>query len=97
MPSSKRRSYRSRSSNILERENFEVDNNEDFVSVIADGAPVCETYFGFIETTFDALLIFQGCRLGITSRVEGRLKELEKNQIRSGSVFVYTEESGIKR
>ncbi|CEP08387.1 hypothetical protein [Parasitella parasitica] len=57
-----------------------------------------ETFFGYIETTQDALLIFEGCRRGLVPRVSRRLQEKERRMIRSGSVFVFDEsESGIKR
>ncbi|OAD03888.1 hypothetical protein MUCCIDRAFT_141801 [Mucor lusitanicus CBS 277.49] len=59
---------------------------------------MAETFFGYIETTKDALLIFEGCRRGLIPRVSRRLQEKERRMIRSGSVFVFDEsESGIKR
>ncbi|KAL9558534.1 hypothetical protein MBANPS3_000870 [Mucor bainieri] len=59
---------------------------------------MAETFFGYIETTQDALLIFEGCRRGLIPRVSRRLQEKERRMIRSGSVFVFDEsESGIKR
>ncbi|KAJ1933627.1 Gluconate transport-inducing protein [Linderina macrospora] len=57
-----------------------------------------ETYRGCIETTDDALLIFEACRLGMLQRVSRRLVEDERNCIQSGSVYVWDEsESGIRR
>ncbi|KAI8985904.1 Gti1/Pac2 family-domain-containing protein [Pilobolus umbonatus] len=57
-----------------------------------------ETFFGYIDTTQDVLLIFEGCRRGLLPRVCRRLQEKERRMIRSGSVFVFDEkESGIKR
>ncbi|KAI9478858.1 MAG: Gti1/Pac2 family-domain-containing protein [Benjaminiella poitrasii] len=57
-----------------------------------------ETFHGYIETTQDVLLIFEGCRRGLIPRVCRRLQEKERRMIRSGSVFVFDErESGIKR
>ncbi|KAI8319737.1 hypothetical protein GQ54DRAFT_299120 [Martensiomyces pterosporus] len=57
-----------------------------------------ETYHGYIETTDDALLIFEACRLGMLQRVSRRLCEDERRCIQSGSVFVWDEsESGIRR
>ncbi|OLY81698.1 cAMP-independent regulatory protein pac2 [Smittium mucronatum] len=57
-----------------------------------------ETYFGYIESTNDCLLIFEACRLGILKCVQRRLSDDERVQISSGSIFVWDEEdSGIKR
>jgi len=53
---------------------------------------------GWIETTGDALLIFEAARRGLIPRVTRRLVESERKMITSGSVFVFDEaESGIKR
>ncbi|KAJ1672946.1 Gluconate transport-inducing protein, partial [Spiromyces aspiralis] len=57
-----------------------------------------ETYYGFVETTRDALLIFEACRLNLLPRVQRRFGERERQSIRSGSVFVWDEEeSGMRR
>ncbi|KAI8802220.1 Gti1/Pac2 family-domain-containing protein [Cladochytrium replicatum] len=57
-----------------------------------------ETFFGLIETTHDAFIVFESCRLGLLQRVGRRLHEAERKEVRSGSVFVYNEkESSIKR
>ncbi|KAI9019541.1 Gti1/Pac2 family-domain-containing protein [Phycomyces nitens] len=57
-----------------------------------------ETFHGYIETTQDVLLVFEGCRRGLLPRVRRRLQEKERKTIQSGSVFVFDErESGIKR
>ncbi|KAI8384839.1 Gti1/Pac2 family-domain-containing protein [Radiomyces spectabilis] len=59
---------------------------------------VAETFHGYIETTQDVLLIFEGCRRNLLPRIGRRLQERERKMIRSGSVFVFDEkESGIKR
>ncbi|ORY93361.1 Gti1/Pac2 family-domain-containing protein [Syncephalastrum racemosum] len=59
---------------------------------------VTETFHGFIETTQDVLLVFEGCRRGLLPRICRRLQEKERRMIQSGSVFVFDErESGIKR
>jgi hypothetical protein len=56
---------------------------------------MAETFHGYIETTQDVLLIFEGCRRGLIPRVCRRLQEKERRMIRSGSVFVFDErESG---
>ncbi|KAL8276189.1 hypothetical protein RQP46_011401 [Phenoliferia psychrophenolica] len=54
---------------------------------------------GFVETTYDALLIFEGCRQGLLPKITRRLQEFEKRQqVVSGAVFVFDEEeTGIKR
>ena len=56
------------------------------------------TWFGWIETTGDALLILEAARRGLIPRVTRRLSDSEQKMITSGSVFVFDEvESGIKR
>lgn len=56
---------------------------------------VTETFHGFIESTQDVLLIFEGCRRGLLPRICRRLQEKERRMIQSGSVFVFDErESG---
>lgn len=56
---------------------------------------MAETFHGYIETTQDVLLIFEGCRRGLLPRICRRLQERERNLIRSGSIFVFDErESG---
>ncbi|KAI8710827.1 hypothetical protein NCS52_01525300 [Fusarium sp. LHS14.1] len=57
------------------------------------------TFNGYIDTTYDALIIFEACLLGVLRHVPRRLKEDERLElIQSGNVFIYTElESGIKR
>lgn len=55
-------------------------------------------FHGFVETTFDALLIFEGCRQGLLPMITRRLQEYEKRAlVGSGAVFVFDEETGIKR
>ena len=58
-----------------------------------------ETFRGKIDTTNDALLLFEACRLGILKRVPRRLSEAERSTfVQSGAVFVWDEdESGIRR
>ncbi|ORX52774.1 hypothetical protein DM01DRAFT_1383936 [Hesseltinella vesiculosa] len=57
-----------------------------------------ETFHGYIDTTQDVLLIFEGCRRGLLPKVNRRLHERERRMIQSGSVFVFDEqESGVKR
>ena len=54
---------------------------------------------GWIKTTADALLVFEGARVGAVPRVRRRFHELEKRAlITSGAILVFAEEeSGIKR
>lgn len=53
---------------------------------------------GFVETTYDALLIFEAARRGMVPRVTRRLIERERGMVQSGAVFVFDEhESGIRR
>ncbi|SAM00200.1 hypothetical protein [Absidia glauca] len=57
-----------------------------------------ETFHGYIDTTQDVLLVFEGCRRGLLPRVNRRLQEKERKLIQSGTVFVFDEqESGVKR
>ncbi|KAJ2702120.1 Gluconate transport-inducing protein [Coemansia sp. IMI 203386] len=56
------------------------------------------TYTGYIDSTEDALLVFEACRLGILQRRSRRLVESERKHVQSGSVFVWDEtEAGIRR
>lgn len=58
--------------------------------------PINETFHGFVETTTDALLLFEACRRGLLPKISRRLQERERYIIRSGSVFIFDEkESGI--
>lgn len=53
---------------------------------------------GYIESTFDALLIFEACQRGMCPKVTRRLHERERRMIGSGSVYVFDErDTGIKR
>lgn len=54
---------------------------------------------GFVETTLDALLIFEGCKRGLLPKISRRLQDFEKRElVVSGAVFVFDEEeTGIKR
>ncbi|CAO3687087.1 unnamed protein product [Umbelopsis ramanniana] len=57
-----------------------------------------ETYFGHIKTPHDALIVFEACRRGLFHRIQRRLAEKERGQIRSGSVFAWDErEAGMRR
>ncbi|KAJ9496762.1 Gluconate transport-inducing protein [Exophiala xenobiotica] len=57
-----------------------------------------ETYNGHVRTPTDAIILFEACRLGILPRVQRRLSEKERQNIRSGSVFVWDErEAGMRR
>ena len=57
-----------------------------------------ETYNGQVRTPQDAIILFEACRLGELPRVQRRLSEKERQQIKSGSVFVWDEkEAGMRR
>ncbi|KIW05727.1 uncharacterized protein PV09_03584 [Verruconis gallopava] len=57
-----------------------------------------ETYNGHVRTPQDAIILFEACRLGLLPRVQRRLSEKERSQIKSGSVFVWDErEAGMRR
>ena len=57
------------------------------------------TFTGHVNTTQDALILFEACLTGQLSHVPRRPHDRERNQlIRSGCVFIYEENaSGIKR
>ncbi|KAF2012362.1 hypothetical protein BU24DRAFT_453767 [Aaosphaeria arxii CBS 175.79] len=57
-----------------------------------------ETYHGHVRTPADAIILFEACRIGLLPRVQRRLSEKERQQIKSGSVFVWDErEAGMRR
>lgn len=57
-----------------------------------------ETYHGHVRTPADAVILFEACRLGLLPRVQRRLSEKERQNIKSGSVFVWDErEAGMRR
>ncbi|KAJ2480991.1 Gluconate transport-inducing protein [Coemansia sp. RSA 2131] len=57
-----------------------------------------ETYHGFIDSAYDALLIFEACCHGLLPRVPRRFTDRERQTIRSGAVYVWDEEeTGMRR
>ncbi|RKP22473.1 gluconate transport inducer 1/Pac2, partial [Syncephalis pseudoplumigaleata] len=57
-----------------------------------------ETYYGYVETVLDALLLFEACDRGMLTCVKRRLLGEERDHIRSGSVYIWDEDnSGIQR
>jgi hypothetical protein len=58
--------------------------------------PVIETFFGYVETTKDSLILLEACRKGHLPRVGRRLQEQERHLVKSGAVFCFDEnESGM--
>ncbi|KAI9746600.1 MAG: hypothetical protein M1818_000313 [Claussenomyces sp. TS43310] len=57
------------------------------------------TYYGFIESTYDALVLFEACLSGMIAHVPRRPHDREREHIiKSGNIFIYEENaSGIKR
>ncbi|PLB49446.1 gluconate transport-inducing protein [Aspergillus steynii IBT 23096] len=57
------------------------------------------TYYGYVATTQDALILFEACLTGVLHHVPRRPHDRERAQlVRSGTVFIYEENSsGIKR
>ncbi|CAO3642493.1 unnamed protein product, partial [Cunninghamella blakesleeana] len=49
--------------------------------------PVVETFYGYVETTRDSLILLEASRQGILPRVRRRLQEQERQLIKSGAVF----------
>lgn len=57
--------------------------------------PINATFHGFVETTTDALLLFEACHQGVLPKISRRLQERERGSIKSGTVFIFDEkESG---
>ncbi|KAJ2617449.1 Gluconate transport-inducing protein [Coemansia sp. RSA 1365] len=57
-----------------------------------------ETYHGFIDTAYDALLVFEACNSGLLPKVQRRFSDRERQTIRSGAVYVWDEEeTGMRR
>lgn len=65
----------------------------------SQSSPLAPTYVGYIQTTWDALLIFESCLSGTLNHIPRRPHDKERTElIKSGFVFVYEEHSsGIKR
>ncbi|KAK8120445.1 hypothetical protein PG999_004565 [Apiospora kogelbergensis] len=63
------------------------------------GGKLQPTFVGYINSTMDALVLFEACLTGHISHVPHRPHDRERaNLIRSGNVFIYEENSsGIKR
>ena len=76
-----------------------MDHNNSEPMPSPTSPPVMDPPFrGYIETTYDALLVFEAARRGMIPRVTRRLIERERGMVQSGAVFVFDEhESGIKR
>ncbi|PYH48213.1 camp independent regulatory protein [Aspergillus saccharolyticus JOP 1030-1] len=57
------------------------------------------TFMGYVATTQDALILFEACLTGVLHHVPRRPHDRERSHlVRSGSVFIYEENSsGIKR
>lgn len=57
------------------------------------------TFFGYIDTPKDAMLLFEACMLGKLKKVERRLTDSERCLfIKSGCVFIWDEfDAGIRR
>lgn len=57
------------------------------------------TYYGYVATTHDALVLFEACLTGVLHHVPRRPHDRERaSLVRSGTVFIYEENSsGIKR
>ena len=55
------------------------------------------TYQGYIQTSADAIKLFEACRLGLLPRIQRRLSTEERQLITSGSVFVWDEQEAMMR
>ena len=57
-----------------------------------------ESYYGYIRTPADAILLIQACYDGALPRIKKRLSPREGREIRNGSIFIWEEhETGLKR
>ncbi|CDS01132.1 hypothetical protein [Sporisorium scitamineum] len=62
------------------------------------GSNQIATFHGYVHSTRDALLIFEAVRRGMLPKITRRLRDDERKQIASGTIFVFDEvESSIKR
>lgn len=76
---------------------FTLSKVKKYTSTTTLMSTLNETFYGFVETTTDTLLIFEACRRGILPKINRRLQERERGAVRSGTVFVFDErESGRK-
>ncbi len=66
---------------------------------MASATPLSPTFYGYIASTHDALLLFETCLSGALNHVARRPHDRERvSLIKSGNVFIYEEHSsGIKR
>ena len=66
---------------------------------MASASPLSPTFYGYIASTQDALLLFETCLSGALNHVARRPHDRERvSLIKSGNVFIYEEHSsGIKR
>ncbi|KAJ2726929.1 Gluconate transport-inducing protein [Coemansia sp. Benny D115] len=56
------------------------------------------TYTGYVGTSEDAILLFEACQQGLLHYRSQRMIERERKDIKSGSVYVWSEtDTGIKR
>jgi hypothetical protein len=62
-----------------------------------------ESFFGYVESLYDAYVLIEACRLGVIQGVKSRFTDIAGTPasydcVRSGSVFVWSEnKTGIKR
>jgi len=57
-----------------------------------------ETYFGYVDTLLDSLVLFNAVINNKLPTIQKRLSRVERRSIISGSVFVFKEdEAGIKK
>lgn len=56
------------------------------------------SYYGYVRSQLDAIILFEACRLGLLPRIRRRLSERERLQISSGKVYIWDEqEAGMRR
>ncbi|KAI9364440.1 Gti1/Pac2 family-domain-containing protein [Zopfochytrium polystomum] len=69
----------------------ELEKVPNSVASSNDGPVGIETFYGFISTPLDALMVVEGCRLGLLHTLDVRPREISDIVIRSGSVIVFDE------
>ncbi|KXN74226.1 hypothetical protein CONCODRAFT_76965 [Conidiobolus coronatus NRRL 28638] len=57
-----------------------------------------ESYYGYVGSSSDVLILFRAVELGLVQTVKRRLDSMERNLIRSGSIYIWEEvEANIRR
>lgn len=75
-----------------------IHTNSGLLIVFVMSSTLAATFNGYIDTTYDALVVFEACLSGQLSLALRRPCDYERQElIRSGNVFIYKEGSGLQR